>query len=116
MRTKKKRKLRKGFIAALLTVIMAVFVILLTTVLLPINSITMQYTGKKYTKEEIMAVAGVKKGDNIIMTLESIVNNRVCEGLPYIGSVEIEKELPDKISLVVKETKASYTIKQKKKY
>lgn len=113
---KKKRKLRKGFIAALLTVIMATFVILLTTVLLPINSITMQYSGKKYTKEEIMAVARVKKGDNIIMTLESTVNKRVSEGLPYIGSVEVEKELPDKINLVVKETKATYTIKQNKKY
>ncbi len=113
---KKKRKLRKGFLAALVTVVLVVFVILLTTVLLPINSIAVEYSGKKYTGEEILAVSGVSKEDNIIMTLESAVNKKVTEGLPYIGSVELKKELPDKVTLIVEETKAAYCIKYKKKY
>lgn len=113
---KKKRKLRKGFIAALLSIILVTFVILLTTVLLPINSIALEYSGKKYTKEEILAVSGIRKEDNIIMTLESAVSKRVTEGLPYIGSVKLNKELPDKVTIVAEETKAAYCIKHSKKY
>lgn len=111
-----KRKLRKGFIGAMLSVIMVVFIILLATVLLPINNISVKYSGKKYTSKEILALSGINKGDNIIMTLESVVNKKVTEGLPFIGSVEIVKEMPDTVTLVVSETKAAYCVKHKKKY
>jgi len=113
---KNKLKLRKGFVAAMLAVIIMVFVILLSTVLLPIKSLEIEYSGKKYSPKEILAVANIEKGDNIIMTLEGVVNKKVTEGLPYIGSVELKKELPDKITLMVKETKSVYCIYHKKKY
>ncbi len=115
-KVKKKRKLRPGFIVALLVVVLAVFTILSTTVLLPINNISVEYSGKKYTGEEILAVSGVDKEDNILMTLESVVNKKVTEGLPYIGAVELKKELPDKVTLIARETKAAYCLKYNKKY
>ncbi len=113
---RKKRKVRKSFLAAVFILIVAVFVIMLTTVLMPISKVEIQYNGKKYTKEEILAVADIAVGDNILMLFEGSVNKKVTAGLPYIGSVELKKQLPDKVTVIPKETKAVFCIKHKKKY
>ena len=113
---KKKRKVRKGFVFALLVLLLVVFVILLTTVLLPINKITVNYSGTKYKKQDIKSAANIDIGDNILMLSKSDVNKKVTEKLPYIGSVEVKKQLPDKVVIIPKETKAVYCVKYKKKY
>ncbi len=113
---KKKRRVRKSFIFALLVLLLVVFVILLTTVLLPINKITVNYSGSKYKKADILSAAGIETGDNILMLSKGDVNKKVTEKLPYIGSVEIKKQLPDKVVIIPKETKAVYCIKYNKKY
>ena len=113
---KKKRRVRKSFIWALVVLPLVVFIILLTTVLLPINQITVDYSGKRYNKQAIQSAASIKQGDNILMLSKSSVNKKVTEALPYIGHVEVKKQLPDKVVLVPTETKAVYCIKHNKKY
>ena len=84
--------------------------------LLPIKTITVNYSGKKYTKEQILQAANIKAGDNYIMLSPKDVNRKVTEQLPYIGSVELKKQFPDKVLVVPKETSAAYCIKANKKF
>ncbi len=66
-----------------------------------------------YSQQEVIDASGVMKGDNLFRVRESAVNRRLCEKLPYIGSVDVKYRLPDVLELVVTETTDKYLISGK---
>lgn len=48
-----------------------------------------------YTAEELSKTLGVKKGDNLFSFRVSSLTNKIMKAYPYLGSVEIERQLPD---------------------
>ena len=66
-----------------------------------------------YSAGEIMNSCGVVIGDNIFTVSRKRVNEAVCRALPYIGSVEVRRSFPDKLSLTVQATEDKYLIKTK---
>lgn len=95
----RKRRMLIGF--SLLIVLLAVVgVILSLTVLFPIKSITAKGS-ERYTAEQIIALSGIKTGDNLFVS--SVKTDALREKLPYIESVKIKRTLPDSITITVKD-------------
>lgn len=115
-RAKKKRR-SKRFYAVLVTGITllaatAAVLIYCFAVGSPISEITVD--GESiYSAKEISASCGVVVGDNIFTVGKQRVNEAVCKALPYIGSVEVKRSFPDKLSLTVTPTADKYLIKTK---
>ncbi len=62
---------------------------------------------ERYTKEELLAAADISIKDNLFMISENEVESRLKEAFPYIQSVQVKKDYPDAVTLVVTE---EYTV------
>lgn len=103
-RKARQRKIRKRrikiFIGFLVVALLITCAALSLTVLFPINSITV--TGsEKYTAEEILSAAGIKKGDNLFTAKADA--GAMAKKLPYVQSVQTVRKLPGSLTLKVKD-------------
>ena len=65
---------------------------------------TIQVSGNDcYTREEIIAAAEVKEGDNLFLMNKYNAAERIRKALPYIETVQFRRMLPDGLSIVVTE-------------
>lgn len=63
-----------------------------------------------YTSEEIIAASGVTTGDNLMLTSQAAVAARIRNELPYVSSVSVQKQLPDRVLIRVTESGAQVAI------
>ncbi len=119
-RTVKSRRTNKksgsGFLVVIFIFIISLLVILSTTVFFPINSVSLNYDGNLYTKEQVLKEADIKIGQNIIVLPSKKITNKVTKNLTYIGELKIKKQFPDKVVLTATETSAKYCVKSNKEY
>lgn len=95
----RKRRMLIGF-TLFIVLLVAVGAVLSLTVLFPINNITAKGS-ERYTAEQIIALSGIKTGDNLFVS--SVKTDALREKLPYIESVKIKRTLPDIITITVKD-------------
>lgn len=113
---KRKNNTNKVLIGVLVgVVLLALFVTLSLTVFFNVSAIGTSGS-KLYTTEEIVAASGIKVGDNLWLMNEAEAGARIAKTLPYIVSVKLEKQFPDKLIIVVTETKEYLTVSVKGKY
>lgn len=103
-RKARQRKIRKRrikiFIGFLVVALLITCAVLSLTVLFPIDSITV--TGsEKYTAEEILSAASIKKGDNLFTAKADA--GAMAKKLPYVQSVQTVRKLPGSLTLKVKD-------------
>ena len=74
---------------------------------------TIQVSGNdRYTREEIIAAAEVKEGDNLFLMNKYNAAERIRKALPYIETVQFRRMLPDGLSIVVTECAAPAAVVQ----
>lgn len=99
----KYRKRRTSILCGILAVLVsAVAVVLACTVFFRVESVAVE-GNERYSAEEILAAASIETGSNLPLTAGELIQDRVCTTLPYIESVKVEKHLPTRLVLVVKE-------------
>lgn len=113
-RQNKKRKLknnvRRALMALCLLVVLIAFGVTLSlTVFFKTETITAQGSGM-YTEQEIIDASGINSGNNLLLLDEDEIAKNISRQLPYIGTVEIKKELPNTVYINVTDTIASYAI------
>ncbi len=59
---------------------------------------------KRYSKAEIVAAAGVKDGDNLMLIDRGAVADRIYGRLLYVGSVSVSRKLPNTVVITVDES------------
>lgn len=78
-----------------------------------------------YSDEEIISASGIYSGDSLFFINRIAAGSRVVVKLPYVDSVAITRTLPNKVTIVVQESKAIgyaeidgeyWTISQSAKY
>lgn len=69
-----------------------------------------------YESEEILSAAGIEVGLNMLSLREKTVNEKVTSELPYIHCVEIDRKLPDTLTVTVTPTTEKYLIVNDKGY
>ncbi|MBQ8203456.1 MAG: FtsQ-type POTRA domain-containing protein [Clostridia bacterium] len=98
---RRKRRLIAGFVVFLITAL-SVAAVLSVTVLFPVK--TVKATGSKlYTEEQIVKSSGISEENNLFTLSAQAVTENLVRNLPYIDSVELKREIPDKITIVVKD-------------
>ena len=60
----------------------------------------------RYSREEIVEVAGIQQGDNLYAWNKFQVAERLLQTLPYIGEVSIRRVLPSTVVITVSEWEA----------
>ena len=108
-KAKKRKKARKTKQAA--PILMLLFVILLIT--FAVLSLTVFFKtedikvegSKTYTAQEIISCAEIKKGDNLFLLSKDKISERLETRLPFICGVELVRDFPSTVKLIIKETK-----------
>lgn len=58
---------------------------------------------QRYTQEEIVAMTGIKAGDNLFRMNKFAIQDHVKEEMPYIEDILIRRKLPSTITIAVQE-------------
>ena len=99
---------RRGILLALGVIAMFVLTLLLIYKLLfVVNDITVVGEGI-YSAEELVNASGVSVGENLYSFRASSVEKSVTFNCPYIKDVELDRQMPDKVTLSVSEDKPVY--------
>lgn len=112
-RAQMKKKKQKGKLLAVISVCVLIVLVLCaigTYVALegaPIAKITVE-GNETYKKKEILSVANISVGDNMLLVREKKTSSTLSEALPYISSVKVKYDFPDTLKLTVSETKDKY--------
>lgn len=69
----------------------------------------------KITEKEIITRSEINEGENIFMVNSNSAINKIKTN-PYIETVTIQKQLPNKILIEIKERQATYALNYKGKY
>lgn len=70
----------------------------------------------KYTASQIIEASGIELGDNLFAPSASSAQSKICKALPYVKSVTFKHELPDVLTICIKQTEAKYAFKSGNKY
>ena len=74
---------------------------------------TIEVTGQqRYSAEEIQKATGISVGDNLYLLNKFDAVNRLQTALPYIEEVRINRHLPDKLTIEVKECVHTFALSQ----
>lgn len=104
------RKLKKvTFYFGLLSIIVFIGVLLSLTVLFKID--TVEVAGDtRYDKNDIASECTIKKGENLLLADAKSCKEKIEKEFPYIEEVSIDKRIPSKIIVNVKEAAVSGVI------
>lgn len=105
----KKRRRRTVFYAALFLSVTVVFLAVCFFLFFRVSEVRLE-NNEIYTDEQIMEQLPFAIGDNLFSFNTSEVEANLRKALPYIGSVEIKRELPAVIVVNVGERKAEMTL------
>lgn len=100
----KYRTVRGGILYGILTALLvAVSVVLACTVFFRVEEVTVEGC-ERYSAEQVLAVAAVEKGANLILTPSDQIEHRISKNLPYVDTVQAQKRFPTTLKLVITES------------
>lgn len=114
-----RRKKRKKRLISALVVVLVLSVLALCALSLTVFFKTAKIDVKGntvYTAEEIISVAGIDIGDNLILISDKRVEETLKVKLPFVNEVNIERSFPDTLKITVKETKEEICFANSKAY
>ena len=63
-----------------------------------------------YSANEVIAASGIQSGDNLFTLNKEAAAGNIKAGLPYVETVSINRFLPDKVVIEVKESDAVFAV------
>ncbi len=106
-RNEKKHTRRIVFYVALFLSITLIFLGVCIAVFLNVETVNVNGT-EKYTQEQILEFVPINIGDNIYSFDSDEIADSLKQQLPYIGTVELERDLPTAVNINIVEEKPFY--------
>ena len=106
-RNEKKRTRRIVCYVALFLSISLIFLGVCIAVFLNVETVNVNGT-EKYVPEQILEYVPIELGDNIYSFDSDEIEASLKQNLPYIGNVEIERDLPTSVNINIVEVKPFY--------
>ena len=104
-RKKKRRRRRKiKIFLSFLFITVITLGVLSVTVFFKIEGITVK-NNSIYESGEIISLSGIETGDNLFTLNSPKIEGRLTKALPFIKSVELKRQLPSTLNIVITETK-----------
>lgn len=101
-RQERKRTRRTVFYVFLLTFISLVFLVVCAAVFLKVNTVNINGISK-YSYEQIMEKVPIAMGENIYSFDSDEIEADILQTFPYVGSVEIKRDLPTTVEVNITE-------------
>ena len=114
-RTRRKRRNRRGRFAVLYRLLTFVVICgaIVAALALFFKVEHIKVDGStRYTPEEVIAASGVKIGDNLFLMNKFDVAGRIRDGLSYVESVRITRDLPSTLHIVITESRFTVAVEQ----
>ena len=74
---------------------------------------TVEITGQqRYTAQQIKAVTGIQSGDNLVLLNKYEIAGGIIEALPYVEEIRINRKLPDRLQIEVRECETPLALVQ----
>ncbi len=102
LRQEKKRTRRTVFYVLLFLFVTLVFLAVCAAVFLNIETINVN-GNTKYTYDEIRELVPITEGENIFSFKASKIEEELTKTLPYVGSVDIDRDLPTTVDINITE-------------
>ena len=80
--------------------LLATCVVLCLTVFFPIENLSANGSSI-YKSEQIVKASGIEKGDNLFAIAKGDVLKKLKSKLPYVEEIELEREIPDSLTIKV---------------
>lgn len=95
---------RRGSVLYLIVaaLLIAASVVAACTVFFRVEAVTVE-GNQRYSTEEILSVAAIEMGTNMILTPSQQIAQGITEALPYVDQVEVQKRFPTTVNLVITE-------------
>ncbi len=106
-RQDKKRKRRTVFYVILFVMVSLVFIAIATAVFLKVSKVTIS-GNSRYSDKQIRSLVPIAVGDNMFSFDAESIEQAICDKYPYVDSVEIKRDLPTTVEVIVKEEKPYY--------
>ncbi len=103
-RQEKKRTRRTVFYVLLFLVVSLVFIAVCIAVFLNVKSVEIK-GNEKYSDEQIRELVPIAEGDNIFMFDSDEIETSILQAFSYIGTVEIDRDLPSTVVVNIVEEK-----------
>lgn len=114
-RTRRRNRNNSFYYLIVVLLVLCVGAALSVTLLFNIKDI--EVVGQsQYQKTDIIAVSGVKTGDNLIKTNVKTVHSNVMDNLSYVDDVRVKKKFPDKLIIEVKPSIPTAMVEYEEKY
>ncbi len=110
-RKKRRRGRHPGLYKALSAVLILAAVAAACIIFFRVETVEV-HGNQRYTAQEIIDIAGVKPGDNLIALRGGAISRALQSRLPYIRTVSVGRLLPSTLSITVTEGKAVGAIAQ----
>lgn len=107
-RNAKRRLLKRILIIGLAVLLLLILVLILFRYYFVVREIEITGTDR-YSYEELLEKSGIGVKDNIFAVAEKEVEKTLKEAFPYVKSVTLEKDYPDRIMLSVTEEYTTYS-------
>ena len=107
-RQDKKRNRRTVFYIFLFLFVSLIFLGVCVAVFLNVETVNIN-GNERYSYEEILEHVPIEFGENIYSFDADEIEESIKQALPYIGNVEIKRDLPDTVEITVIEEKAYYS-------
>ena len=101
----RKKKKRNVFYAPLAFIVVCAALVFGLSVFFRVSGIEVQ-GNSLYTAEEIVEASGIEEGDNLFFINRFSAVSRIHSKLPYVEKAVIDRSLPNKLVIVVSESKA----------
>ena len=93
-----------------LVALTVILLVLALTIFFRVDTIRVE-GGRQYEAQEILNVAGIKKGDNMFFINKSEVSERLFRDLPYVCNVTITRYFPSSVTLRIEESASAAILK-----
>lgn len=97
------KRRRGGLYTVLATVLIVASMVAACTVFFRVESVTVE-GNQRYTPEEILSVAAVEMGANMILTPSERIAQDITSALPYVDKVQVQKRFPTTVNLKITES------------
>ncbi len=116
MRARRRRRRRAiSTLLFVLILLLSIFAILSCTVLFPIKNVSAKGS-RVYSSSEILKAAGITEKDNVLAISREKTEQKIRRKLPFVDNVQIERSLPDSVTLKVTDAKECCAVQQGGKF
>ena len=106
MDRKKLKRMSKSANAYILIAILLVLLLIILGTSVFLNIIEINVSGASiYDADEIIKVSGIETGSNMLFVDKDGVKEKIFAEMPYINDISVELSLPDKVEIIISETK-----------